>query len=293
VQKVKSAVRKSAIPATKAFVIKYLDAAIFDPNWHFHQEFQLFVVLEGKGTRFIGDNIKHFKEGDMVFTGPNLPHLWRSDDIYFDKNKNLSSRGIVIYFQEQFLGNSLLQKDEMTAIRQLFQKARPGMEILGKTNKKVTVMMSELLKLGGVESIIKLLEILNILAYSDEYLSLSNSSFIHSYKESDQNRMNKVYEHVMKNFKNNISLNEVAAIANMTPSSFSRYFKVRANKSFSNFVSEIRTGHARKLLLEDQLNISQICYECGFKTLSNFNKQFKEITGNTPLKYKKEYLKVI
>lgn len=292
-QKIKSAVRKSAIPDTNAFVVKYLDDAFFDPSWHFHQEFQLFVVLEGKGTRFIGDNIKHFKEGDMVFTGPDLPHLWRSDDIYFDKNRNLSSRGIVIYFQEQLIGKDLLQKDEMAAIRQLFQKARAGMEIFGNTNKIATEMMRGLLQLNGVESIIQLLQILNILAGSDEYQSLSNSTFIHSYKESDQNRMNKVYEHVMKNFKNNISLNEVAAIANMTPSSFSRYFKARANKSFSNFVSEIRTGHARKLLLEDQLNISQVCYECGFKTLSNFNKQFKELTGNTPLKYKKEYLKVI
>ncbi|CAN5334661.1 AraC family transcriptional regulator [soil metagenome] len=292
-QKIKSAVRKSAIPETNAFVIQRLDDAHFDLNWHFHQEYQLFVVLEGTGTRFIGDNIKPFKEGDMVFTGPDLPHLWRCDDIYFQKYSKLRSRGIVIYFQDKFLGKSLLHKDEMTSIRQLFQRARQGMEIYGKTNTAVSKMMVELEKLSGLDSIIKLLQILNELAVSTEYQSLSKSNFIPSYKESDNNRMNKVYEHILKNFKHNISLNEVAAIASMTPSSFSRYFKARANKSFSNFVSEIRTGHARKLLLEDHLNIAQVCYECGFKTLSNFNKQFKEITGTTPLKYRKEYLKVI
>jgi AraC-like DNA-binding protein len=105
--------------------------------------------------------------------------------------------------------------------------------------------------------------------------------------------MNLVHEHVMKNFKDTIRLEEVAAIANMTPTSFSRYFTARANKSFSNFLSEIRTGHACKLLLEDKMNIAQICYECGFKTLSNFNRQFKEITNTTPIQYKKEYLKVL
>ncbi len=289
----KTAVKKSSIPHSNAFLVKSLKSPHFDPNWHFHQEFQLFVVLKGTGTRFIGDSIKPFSEGDMVFTGPNLPHLWRSDDIYFDKKADLQTEGIVIYFNEKFLGESLLEKEEMTAIRQLLQKAEKGMEILGDTNQKIKKMMNELLKLRGVDSIIKLLKILSLLSKTQEFTYISNSAFINSYKESDRNRMNLVHEHVMKNFKDTIRLEEVAAIANMTPTSFSRYFTARANKSFSNFLSEIRTGHACKLLLEDKMNIAQICYECGFKTLSNFNKQFKEITNTTPIQYKKEYLKVL
>src|SRR3712207_5365998 len=100
----KPVIQKSAIPESKAFVIKDLIAPYFDPNWHFHPEYQLFVVLEGRGTRFIGDTIKPFKEMDMIFTGPNLPHLWRNDDVYYDKKNNLTTRGIVIYFHGNFLG---------------------------------------------------------------------------------------------------------------------------------------------------------------------------------------------
>lgn len=289
----KSIVRKSSIPDSHAFIIKHLKAPYFDPIWHFHKEYQLFVVLKGSGTRFIGDSIKHFTEGDMVFTGPDLPHLWRSDDIYFEKNAGLETLGIVIYFNETFIGEKLLLKEEMNPIHQLLNNAKKGLEITGDTNQKVKKMMMDLLKLQSVDSIIKLLEILNILSKSQETNYISNSGFINNYKESDKNRMNVVHEHVMKNFKREIRLEEVASMANMTPTSFSRYFTARANKSFSKFLSEIRTGHACKLLLEDKMNISQICYECGFRTISNFNKQFKEITHTTPMKYKKDYLKVL
>jgi AraC-like DNA-binding protein len=275
----KAMVHKSAIPDTKLFVVKELIAPAFDSNWHFHSEHQLFVVLEGTGTRFVGDSIKPFKESDMVFTGPNLPHLWRSEDAYFNKANNLRTHGIVIYFQENFLGESLMKKEEMERIRVLLQKAVYGLEVKGETNWMITQMMKELV------------HILDILSNSPDCYTIAHSGYINQYKEDETVRMTKVYEYVMQNFRQKISLDEVAALANMTPSSFSRYFKARANKSFSNFVSEIRVGNACKLIHEQEMNIAQISYECGFNTLSNFNKQFKEITGKNPLKYKDEYLK--
>lgn len=287
----KAMVHKSAIPETKLFVVKELSAPAFDPNWHFHSEHQLFVVLEGTGTRFVGDSIKPFKEGDMVFTGPNLPHLWRSEDAYFNKANHLRTHGIVIYFQENFLGESLMKKEEMEKIRILLQKSVYGLEIKGETNRLVTQMMKELVHLQGIPSLIQLLKILDILTNSTECYTIAHSGYINQYKEDETVRMTKVYEYVMQNFRQKISLDEVAALANMTPSSFSRYFKARANKSFSNFVSEIRVGNACKLIHEQEMNIAQISYECGFNTLSNFNKQFKEITGKNPLKYKEEYFK--
>jgi AraC-like DNA-binding protein len=287
----KAMVHKSAIPDTKLFVVKELIAPAFDSNWHFHSEHQLFVVLEGTGTRFVGDSIKPFKESDMVFTGPNLPHLWRSEDAYFNKANNLRTHGIVIYFQENFLGDSLMKKEEMERIRVLLQKAVYGLEVKGETNWIITQMMKELVHLQGVPSLIQLLKILDILTNSPDCYTIAHSGYINQYKEDETVRMTKVYEYVMQNFRQKISLDEVAALANMTPSSFSRYFKARANKSFSNFVSEIRVGNACKLIHEQEMNIAQVSYECGFNTLSNFNKQFKEITGKNPLKYKDEYLK--
>ncbi len=284
-------IQKSSIPKSNIFVIKELNALHFDPDWHFHPEYQLFVVLEGKGTRFIGDSIKPFKEGDMVFMGPNLPHIWRSDHAYFAKNKLLRTRGIVIYLQENFLGGPIDQIEEMAKIHYLFQRSSRGLEVKGITNKQVTKMIISLTTLKGVESIIQLLKILDTLAKSKDCLPIAHAGYVNLYKENEKDRMNKVIAYVMKNFKNKISLNEVADLANMTHTSFSRYFRSRVNKSFSKFLCEVRIDHACKLLHEDEKSIIQVSFESGFNTLSNFNKQFKDLKGQTPLMYKKEYTK--
>jgi AraC-like DNA-binding protein len=287
----KAVVQKSAIPSTKSFVIKDLVAPYFDRRWHFHPEYQIFLVLEGKGTRFIGDSIRTFREGGLVLLGPNLPHLWRSDNEYLDKNSLLQTRGIVVYFQQDFLGGSIYNKEELEIIDQILKRAKQGLEVKGKTAHHVSQLMVDLLNLTGVESIIQLLRILNILALSDECVEIAHVGYTNPSKEADTDRIGRVYEHIMLNFKGKISLEEVSAIANLSQSSFNRYFKSRTNKSFSDFLSEVRIGHACKLLHEQDLNISQVCYESGFNTLSNFNKQFKELTGKTPLLYKKELQK--
>jgi len=289
----RSAVHKSEIPDSKAFVINYLNDPFFDTNWHFHSEYQLFVVLEGKGTRFIGDSIAHFQEGDMVLTGPNMPHLWRNDDIYFDKAHHLRVQGIVIYFPENFLGEHFLRKEEMLEIKQLFERASRGIRIFGATNAQVTQMMHDLMHLKGLESVVQLLSILHALSISGEYEYISSVGYTNNSKEADKDRMSGVYNYIMLNYKKNIMLEEVAEIANMSPTSFSRYFKARTNKSFSSFISELRIGFACKLLMEDKNNIAQIGLECGFNTISNFNKQFKDLMHKTPFEYRKEYLKMV
>ncbi|MGB3588968.1 MAG: AraC family transcriptional regulator [Tunicatimonas sp.] len=289
----RAAVNKVSIPDSDVFVIQDLQEPYFDPNWHAHPDYQLFVVLEGTGTRFIGDNVQPFQPGDMVFTGPNLPHLWHSDDTYFQEENDLKTRGIVIYFHQDFLGEGLLQKREMSKVRQLFERAQLGLNIYGNTNRKVKVKILSLLHIEGFPSVLCLLEIINLLAHSSEYKLISSVGYTHRINETDTERMNRVHDYVMHNYKQNISLEKVASLANMTPSSFSRYFKVRANKTFSAFVSDIRIGHACKLLQENQMNIAQVSYECGYRTLSNFNKQFRDITNRTPSKYKNEYAEIV
>jgi AraC-like DNA-binding protein/quercetin dioxygenase-like cupin family protein len=285
----KPPLQKSPISPDHAFEVKFLKAPHFDPNWHFHPEYQLFVVLNGTGTRFIGDHVSPFKKGDLVFTGPNLPHLWRSDMEYFEDEKEFWTEGIVIYFHEHFLGEEFLQKNEVYRIRQLFLKAQRGMEIIGETSVKAETLMFELLKGSDFESILTLLNLLNLLANTADYNLLASAGYSNSLKESDTERMNRVHAYVMKNFREKISLEEVAAIANMTPTAFSRYFKTHANKTFSDFLSEIRIGYSCKLLMEKKMSISQVCYDSGFNTLSNFNRQFKAITHYNPLEYKKKY----
>lgn len=286
----KIALQKSPIPSAQAFVVKLLEDPYFDPNWHFHPEYQLFIVLEGTGTRFVGDNIDRFQAGDLVFTGPNLPHLWRSDKEYFDDQKNFKTRGIVVYFNDNFLGHELLQKKELHTVRQLFIKAERGLKLKGNKISKLKRKMSELLKLQGFESVIKLMQILHTLAQSSAYSFLASKEYSNTVKRSDTDRMNKVHDFILENFTKKIRLEEVAALAYMTPSSFSRYFKTHTNKTFSQFLSEIRIGHASKLLIEKEVSVAEVCFESGFHTLSNFNRQFKAIHGISPTRYKQIYL---
>lgn len=286
----RAALHKSTIPPTQIFVIRQLHDKHFDPVWHAHSEYQLFVVLEGTGTRFIGDNIKTFRPGELTFTGPHLPHLWRSDEIYFEKTSSQSINGIVIYFNEQFLGDHIMEKEEMAVIRKLFLKSMRGLEFDGPKKAKVIKMMQELLQMRGVSSVVQLLSILDILSVTREYQYISGKTYENGFDEHETNRINIVYEYVLRNFRQKIILSEIADLLHMTPTSFSRYFTMKNNKPFSKFVTEIRIKHACKLLTDTDDSISNICYDSGFNTLSNFNKQFKEIMLKKPYQYKKEFM---
>lgn len=285
----KTPLRKSPISEDRAFEVKHLIAPYFDPNWHFHSEYQLFLVLQGTGTRFIGDHVTPFHQGDLVFTGPNLPHLWQSDHEYFNFDKKLMTEGIVIYFPEDFLGKDFLHKKELYKIKQLFEKAQRGIEILGKSSEKMIDIMHHLLSANDFERILMLLNLLNIMANTSTCKLLASDGYSNSMKATETDRMNRVHAYVMKNFREKINLNEVAAMVNMSPTSFSRYFRVHANKTFSDFLIEIRIGYSCKLLMGQKMNVSQVCYDSGFNTLSNFNRQFKAITHYSPLEYKKKY----
>lgn len=285
----KHLIQKSPIPASRAFVLKDLEAPFFDPNWHFHPEYQLFLVIKGKGTRFVGDNISPFKKWDLVLTGPNLPHLWRSDLQYFHKDSELRTHGIVIYFQESFLEGAIHKLEEFEQVRYLLQRSNYGLVISGETNLKLRDMILDMSLMSGAKSILQLLRILDVMSLSDEITQIASAGYTNktSYTEADQ--MSRVLEHIMSNFTQEVTVEELASIANLSVTSFNRYFKSRTNKCFSEFLCEMRIGHACQLLLHSDFNISQICYESGFNTLSNFNRQFKNVTNNTPSEYKKEY----
>ncbi|UZD23489.1 AraC family transcriptional regulator [Algoriphagus halophytocola] len=286
----KKPLQKSKIPENKVFVIKELREQYLDKYWHSHEEYQLNVVLKGRGTRYIGDHMKPFKEGDMVLTGPNLPHVWRSDNIYFDVENGLETHDIVIYFPENFLGENAFMKEEYEDIEKLLSRANRGLEITGPTNRQVTKMMKELLDKRGTSRIVGLLQILDLLAHSSDLSPITQLGYKNNYAANEKDKISEILEYVLKNFKDKITLQDVAAMASMSESAFSRYFKSRVNKSFSDFLGDVRISNARKLLHDEDLNVSQVCFESGFPTLSNFNKQFKDRTGKTPLAYKKEYM---
>lgn len=285
----KPLLEKSIESLNQSFLVKKLQEPFFDPNWHFHPHYQLFTVIKGTGTRFIGDDIRHFEEGDTVFLGPNMPHLWRSDRNYFEKESQLQTEGIVVYFKEDFLGNDFFEKPEMFDIKSFLKNSERGLDLTGTLGEEMVSDLKELLGLTGFEGISKLLNILHKLSVTNDYQYISSSNYTNTHKISETERMRIVHEYVLKHFKENINLSTVASLSNMTEAAFCRYFKSRTNKTFSDFVKEIRIGNACKILQNEQKSISQICYESGYNTVSNFNNQFKSLKGISPLQYQKLY----
>lgn len=316
----KQPLRKDLEPVAASFSVKELVEPHFDPNWHFHPHYQLFLVEEGTGTRFIGDSIKPFGPGDLVFLGPNLPHLWRSDQAYFSRRTDhkppeadecttsvpsdtaasasqstrdrqpLVARGIVVYFSEDFLGHDFFEKQEMSHLRQLLNHARQGLEWTGSTRSRVESVLQDLTTQPvGFGRVLRLLTLLDELSHATDYRFLTSPGYTNTVKPTETDRMQLVHDYVLGHFPDDLSLDTVADLAGMTPPAFCRYFKARANKTFSEFVSEVRVGHACKLLMNGRLSITQISFESGFRTLSNFNRQFKDITGQTPSGYVKTY----
>ncbi|MBC8153443.1 MAG: AraC family transcriptional regulator [Bacteroidetes bacterium] len=300
------ALRKDLEPVDDAFVVRELVEPHFDPNWHFHPHYQLFLVEEGTGTRFIGDSIQPFTPGDLVFLGPNLPHLWRSDQAYFDKESTRKTRGLVVYFADDFMDSRFMAKPEMSTLRQFLQRAWRGLEWQGCSRAMAEQALKKMVLLPiGFDRVLALLTLLNDLSHTTDYRFITSPEYTNTLKVSEADergispevarpsqayrRMQIVHDYVLTHYVDTISLNAVADLAGMSPTAFCRYFKLRANKTFSEFVTEVRVGHARKLLMDGQLSVTQVSYESGFRTLSNFNRQFKAITGQTPSQYVKTY----
>jgi AraC-like DNA-binding protein len=282
------ALEKNIENPISSITVMDLQEAYFDPNWHFHPHYQLFTVLEGEGTRLIGDSIQHFDAGDTVLLGPDLPHLWRSEKAYFKEDSNLKTRGIVVYFTQEFLDATILNLPESRAVNNLLKDSFRGLELQGNTTKLVSQELLKMSKSHGLDRVLLLHQLLNHLSKIKERSFISSVGYSNTHKVSETERMQKVYDYAMNHFKEDIKLKNVASLANMTIPAFCRYFKKRSNKTFSDFVAEIRIGHVCKMLDQKDVNIAQTAYESGYNTLSNFNKKFKELVGVTPSIFAKE-----
>lgn len=259
-------------------------------RWHYHPEIELIHFKKGEGTQFIGDSIKRFKSGDIVMVGAHLPHYWRFDDMFFEEDTKVQADVRVAHFCEHFWGEQFLHLPENINIKVVMEKARRGLQITGKTRQRVAELLEKLLLTDGSERIILLMEALMTIADCKQLTTLSSIGFKHDLVDAENDRVNAIYDYSLKNYKRKIQLEEIAAVANISPNSFCRYFKSRTRKTYSQFLIEIRVGQACKLLIENNLSIKQLCYESGFNNFTSFHKYFKMITGKSPLSYQKEFI---
>lgn len=272
----------------RSFTTKLNDYPYFLKIWHYHPELELVVILKSEGSCFVGDSIEKFEVGDIILIGENLPHMWQNDEDYFQQNSIQSAKAIAIHFKKDYLGSTFFETPEMNHISDLFDRARLGVKFLN-LKKQLVLDIQNMLDKKGFEKTMSFINILNQLARHKDFKSLSSEGFVHSFKPTKNETQDKVQAFIFKNFNKPITLEEVAQIANMNTSAFSRFFKRMNRKNFSRYLSEIRIGYACKLLLEDKYNVASICYECGFNNISNFNRQFKLIMNCTPSVYVKEH----
>ena len=274
-----------------SFSVRHDVVPHFFPKWHYHTELELIQIRKGSGTHFIGDNIARFYEDDIFLIGSNLPHYWRCDECYFENNPAIAAEATVTHFLPNFWGPQFLELPENKNIKELFVKASKGIKISRNTNFKIADILHKLLTAQTTERIILLLHALHIISISKDVELLATSGFSNSCNEVETERINDIYNYTINNFDKKISLEEIAAIAHISPNSFCRYFKSQTKKTYSQFLLELKIGHACKLLIENKKSISSICYDSGFNNFSNFNRYFKTITGKSPLQYKKTFAK--
>lgn len=262
------------------------DLSFFKAPFHFHPEFELVYIVESFGKRIIGDSIQPFVPGEMVFIGSDLPHVWLNDESFYKNIPELKAKAIVLYFNKALFTPSFYKIKETLKLNEFFQKASRGISINGKTKEIIVKKLNQLLLKDNFKKIIGIFEILHILSWSKEINFITSEGYNTHLIYSETDRLSAVYKYVQQNFSNHINLATIAGISNLTPQSFCRLFKKRTGKNFVEHLNEIRIAEACKLLIDSDLSVSEIAYNCGYKTVSNFNKLFKNITGVSPKIYR-------
>ena len=275
-------------PPNSSFNFFAQDAAFFATPWHYHPEYEIVLVLESTGKKFIGSNISNFKPGDLCMMGAYLPHYYRNDEQYYAKDTSIRARSLVIHFLEDFMGGNFFDLPECQAIKNLLERSKLGLNFGPETVKKVATKIEGLQFLTGINRLLELISVLAILSESEDMQELTTNS-MSLQNEVDSARINGVLSFIVQNYQQEIHLSEVAKLANMSESAFSRYFKKRTRRTFSQFIAEIRIEHACKLLVQDKMSISAVALESGFNNLSNFNRQFKLLKKTTPLAYRSTF----
>jgi len=255
--------------------------------WHFHPEIELVYVNKGQGKRHIGNHLSYFNNSQLILLGSNLPHNGFTDRLTSNGSETL------VQFKPDFLGEVFFEIPEMQNIVQLFERGKKGILFKPETKKVVGPKMESLINYNGFDRIIKLLEILNDLAISEDYTLLNADGYAFETKPQDSTKIDIIYKHINSNFKNHISLEEIADKVSMTVPAFCRYFKKATGKTFTKLVNEYRVVHATKLLSESQMTITDICFECGFNNFSHFNKLFNEFTGKSASTYRNKMKQMV
>lgn len=270
---------------TSKCIHKYLNTP-----WHYHPEYEILYIKHGTGTRYVGNNISSFEPGEILLLGPNLPHVWRNDEKYYSDDFKENAEVWVCHFLDIVLGDSLLKLHEFKKVNEMLIASSKGVlfrfqpEIIMDFEKK----FETLIYANGLHRMIGLLELFDILIKCNDYELLNSNALISDFP-AESEKMQQIYQFVTKNYKQEISLEQAASLVHMSVTNFCRYFKRMNNKTFMEYVNEVRIYKACQMLRESTLSVTEICYESGFNNFSNFSRHFKNIKKRTPKQYRARF----
>tara|TARA_R110001583_G_scaffold100849_2_gene247102 strand:- start:1228 stop:2070 length:843 start_codon:yes stop_codon:yes gene_type:complete len=270
-------------PENVTLYVQHYKGENFYEKLHQHKEIQISVVLKGEGTYIIGDCVGDFKENDIFVLGENLPHVFKRD-IAFENDTEMVS----LFFSKNSYGENFFELPEFEHFDKFFTNAILGYHVLSN-QRKIALILSKIQFSSKFDQFIAFLEVLRLISEADQR-KLSSLINLKKYAGDEGKRMSDIFQYTMNNFQKEVTLHDVANIANMTPNAFCRYFKQRTNKTFVHFLIDIRIGNACKLLAKkNDLSITEVSYKSGFNNLANFNRKFKALKGITPSEYKKKH----
>jgi len=267
---------KSNQGASSFYAFRY-QVPYFQFKWHYHPEFELTYIVKGNGYRIVGNSYEPFADGDLVLLGSNLPHTWSGK-----ADGDINSDAVVIQFSSEFI-SSFLEFNESILIKKMLENSLRGINF--DPDEQLVSKIIELTETNGVNRILKLISILDILS-KEQIKLIAPNTFHNVVSKKSEVRINKVCLFIQNNFHNKIYLKEVADLIYLTESNFCKFFKKATGKTFSDYLNEIRINDACRLLVQSEKTVSQISYECGFETLSYFNRVFLKKKSVTPSKYK-------
>lgn len=276
---------KILVPYKKTFITRKLRMDPKSDKIHSHKNFELNLIISGSGRRIIGNHISSYTKGDLVLLGPNIYHCWE----VLETEPDTEPECIVTHFYENIINSDFFNIPELERVVTLLKDAGNGILFKGKKAEKVAATLAKMVNLSGLELYIELLRVFHFLLQIEErdYLALPSSQpNIH---DKDNDQINKVYEYVFQNIHEGIKLKDASSLVCKEPGSFCRYFKKKTNQTFMDYVKNVRIGIAAKLLAETDKQITQICFECGYNNLANFNHYFKDIMKKTPSEYRKDF----
>jgi AraC-like DNA-binding protein len=261
---------------------------IFSPKlndfffWHYHPEYEIVYIEGADGTRHIGEHIARFEQSDLVFIGPYIPHL------NFDYGIKTPYQKVVIQMREDFLTKAFALVPELSQVHSLFEKAKQGVYFSGETKQRIGERLKKIQDLAHFEQLIEMLTILQELATSEDLVVIHAKTIETQYKLKEQQRLKSVYAYIEAHYKKKIDILQMAELTHLTHAAFCRYFKKMTLMTFTEFVNQYRINQAKTLLLADN-TVTEVCFACGFESLSYFNRIFKKVTGENPLTFKKTY----